>query len=68
MKREAGVTHEQLQDRLARYDRGDEVQIALSVNDERQSQTSASIRRLHDKECRNGKSEDVRTRAFDRGC
>jgi hypothetical protein len=35
LKREAGVTHEQLQDRLARYDRGDEVRIALSVKGER---------------------------------
>jgi hypothetical protein len=34
LKREAGATHDQLQDRLARYDRGDEVQISLSLTDE----------------------------------
>ncbi len=34
LKREAGATHDQLQDRLARYDRGDEVRISLSLNDE----------------------------------
>ena len=34
LKREAGVTHEQLQDRLPRYDRGDEVRISLTLQDE----------------------------------
>ncbi len=34
LKREAGATHEQLQDRLARYDRGEEVRISLSLKDE----------------------------------
>lgn len=34
LKREAGATHEQLQDRIPRYDKGEEVRISLSLNDE----------------------------------
>jgi len=34
LKREAGTTHEHLQDRFARYDRGEEVRISLSLKDE----------------------------------
>jgi hypothetical protein len=34
LKREAGATHEQLQDRFPRYDRGEEVRISLSIKDE----------------------------------
>ena len=34
LEREAGATHEQLQDRLPRYDRGEEVRISLSLDDE----------------------------------
>jgi hypothetical protein len=35
LKREAGVTHEQLQDRYPRYEKGEEVRIALALdNDE----------------------------------
>jgi hypothetical protein len=34
LKRETGATHDQLQDRLARYDRGEEVRISLSLKDE----------------------------------
>jgi len=33
LKGEAGVTHEQLQDRLTRYDRGDEVRILLDLDE-----------------------------------
>jgi hypothetical protein len=34
LKREAGVTHEQLQDRLPRYDRREEVRISLTLENE----------------------------------
>jgi hypothetical protein len=34
LKREAGVTHEQLQDRFPRYERGDEVRILLTLKNE----------------------------------
>src|ERR1039458_6164045 len=34
LKREAGATHEQLQDRLARYDRDRRAHVSLSLDDE----------------------------------
>ena len=34
LDREAGVTYEQLQDHRARYDRGDEVRISLTLENE----------------------------------
>lgn len=34
LRREAGVTHEQLQDRQARYDQGQEVRLALTLENE----------------------------------
>jgi hypothetical protein len=34
LKREAGATYEQLQDRFPRYDKGEEVRISLSLKDE----------------------------------
>ena len=34
LKREAGVTHQQVQDRIERYNRGDEVRISLTLENE----------------------------------
>jgi len=34
LKREAGVTHEQLQDRYPRYQRGEEIRISLTLENE----------------------------------
>jgi hypothetical protein len=45
LKREAGVTHEQLHERFARYERGEEVRISLTL--ERPSMVGKNSTRPH---------------------